>query len=619
MTAVPEHPCSDCGRTAPRVKRLTDGGGLCRRCYNLRRREECSRCRQYRVPSTRTAAGAALCGHCARPKRPCAGCGRVDHIKAVVDGDSLCQRCHQRPARACGRCGDLRRVAARHQNGDTDLCHRCYRTRQTTCALCHRERPQHTTTWPLGPVCTPCYRQVLRHPSTCPSCEQIKALIGLSGSGERVCGPCAGTARDYLCSTCGAAGEQHFAQTCLRCSVARATEQLLGGPTGAIPERLTDLPSALADRGRADSTMRWLLRPLPNALMNALRADKVITHDSLDACPPGQARHHLRGLLVDAGVLPVRDEHAERLATWVDDLIATLPPHHATVIVPYAHWRILRAVRRRTRHHPTSVGVAGSARERVRTAARLLGHLDQKSMDLGALTQDTLDRWTNGDRPRSSDIAPFISWLNRTGVTRGLTVETPRMAEPSEINDEDVHRTLVRGLITGTATTDLATRVAGLLVLLYGARIERIHKLTTADVTTEDGHTYLAVSAEPIQTPTPLGQLIGQLAADVESNDRALLRGGGGSYLFASPTRPHEPIHPTTLGRKLARAGIRPQITRNTAMLALTSDLPAAVVAVQTGLTAQTATRWARFSQRDHIEYIVARTIPASHAGRDRS
>lgn len=365
--------------------------------------------------------------------------------------------------------------------------------------------------------------------------------------------------------------------------------------------------------------MRWLLRPLPNALMKALGAEKVITHSSIDACPPGQARHHLRGLLVDAGVLPVRDEHAERLATWVDELVATLSPHHATAIVPYAHWRILRAVRRRSQHHPTSVGVAGSARERVRVAVRLLRHLDQKSMDLGALTQDTLDRWTNGDRSRSSDIAPFISWLNRTGVTRGLTVETPRMAEPSEVNDEEVHRTLIRGLITGAAITDLATRVAGLLVLLYGARIDRIHKLTTDDVTTEDGHTYLAVSAEPMETPTPLGQLIGRLAADVETSSRALVRGGRGSYLFVSPTRPHEPIHPTTLGRKLARAGIRPQITRTTAMLALTTDLPASVVAVQTGLTAQTATRWARFSQRDHIEYIVARTIPASHTGRDRS
>lgn len=43
-------------------------------------------------------------------------------------------------------------------------------------------------------------------------------------------------------------------------------------------------------------------------------------------------------------------------------------------------------------------------------------------------------------------------------------------------------------------------------------------------------------------------------------------------------------------------------------MLALTSDLPAAIIATQLGLTPQTTTKWAQFAQRDNIEYIVART-----------
>lgn len=60
--------------------------------------------------------------------------------------------------------------------------------------------------------------------------------------------------------------------------------------------------------------------------------------------------------------------------------------------------------------------------------------------------------------------------------------------------------------------------------------------------------------------------------------------------------------------------GMQPRVTRNSAMLALTSDLPAAVVATQTGLTAQTTTRWAQFSQRDRVEYLVARTQEKSHS-----
>lgn len=63
----------------------------------------------------------------------------------------------------------------------------------------------------------------------------------------------------------------------------------------------------------------------------------------------------------------------------------------------------------------------------------------------------------------------------------------------------------------------------------------------------------------------------------------------------------------------MARAGISPRIARNYAMLALTSDLPAAVVASQTGITPQAASRWAQFSQRDNAEYIAARASDYSH------
>jgi hypothetical protein len=535
----------------------------------------------------------------------------VDHIKAVVDGDSFCQRCHQRPARACGRCGELRSVAARHQNGDTDLCHRCYQIPAAECAVCRQTRTMYTTAWPLGPVCARCYRDALRHPGACPACNRVRVLIARSEVGERICGPCAGSAQDYLCRTCRAAGEQHFAQTCLRCSIAVSAGQLLATATGTVPDRVADLPAALARRSRPDSTMRWLLKPTPSALMQAIGAETAISHASLDACPPGQARHHLRSLLVDAGVLPPRDEQTERLDAWVNELLATLPAHHSRVIFPYAHWKVLRTVRRRTRRKRTTVGVANSARERVRAAIRLLRHLDTNHERIEQLTQHSLDRWTGGSRSRSSDIAPFIGWLNLSGTTHGLRVPVIKMADPTEITRADVQHTLVRELVSGRCPdTDLATRVAGLLILLYGARIERIHRLTTADLSRTDRGTFLALSSDPLEIPVAVAQLIERLAANVERSPRALTRTGEASYLFASPRRAHEPLHPATLGRKLARAGIQPRIARNHAMLALTTDLPAAVVAAQLGLTAQTTTRWAQYSQRDNIEYVAARTRP---------
>ena len=615
MTKAPEHPCSECGNRAPRVKRLPNGGGLCRPCYNVSRRVECSRCSRVRAPSARTEDGAPLCGHCARPKRPCAGCGRVDHVTAIVDGEDLCQRCYPAPVRACGQCGRNRRIATRRQDGVADLCHRCYRTTIAECAICQEERAIHTT-WPLGPGCGGCYRRELRHPVDCGSCGQRKALIGRNDRGERVCGPCAGSARDYICGVCGAAGDQHFENTCVRCSVIRAAGDLLASATGVTPERLAGLPDALVQRGRVDSTMRWLLKPTPRALLQEIGAEESITHASVDACPPGQARHHLRALLVDVGVLPIRDEQTERLETWMEEYLTQLPPQHAAVITPYAQWRVLRTVRRRTARRRTSIGVADSARGRIRAAARLLHHLEQDGDGLSSLTQEALDRWTGGNAARSGDIAPFISWLSRTGRYPGLHVERGKMAKPSEISDAEEHHALIRSFIAGSdETANLTTRVAALLVLLYGARIDRIHRLTTADTSTVGERTYLTLAAEPIEIPSPVAGLLARLVADAERDPRALRRDSEGSYLFVSPRRHHEPIHPTTLGRWMARAGVSPRIARNYAMLALTSDLPAAVVATQVGITAQAAGRWAQFAQRDSVEYIVARARTPTREG----
>lgn len=544
-----------------------------------------------------------------RPKRSCAGCGRVDHVTAIVDGEDLCQRCYSAPVRACGQCGRERRIATRHQDGVADLCDSCYRTTIAECAICREERAVHTT-WPLGPVCGVCYRRELRHPEVCRSCMQRKALIGRTDRGGRVCGPCAGSTRDYICAICGAAGEQHFENTCVRCSVIRAAGDLLASATGAISERLSGLPDALVHRGRVDSTMRWLLKPTPRALLQAIGAEGSITHASVDACPAGQARHYLRALLVDVGVLPVRDEQTERLETWVDEYLTQLPPHLASVITPYAQWKVLRTVRRRASRHRTTIGVADSARERIRAAARLLHHLEQEGELLAPLTQDALDRWTRGNAARSGDIAPFISWLSSTGQHPGLRVEHRRLTKPSEISEEDEHHALIRKFIAGSDdTVNLATRVAALLVLLYGARTDRIHRLTTVDTSTAGGRTHLALSTEPIEIPDPVAQLLARLVAEAEHNPHALRRDGEGSHLFPSPRRLHEPIHPTTLGRWMARAGVSPRIVRNYAMLALTSDLPAAVVASQIGLTPQAASRWAQFSQCDSIEYIIARRV----------
>jgi hypothetical protein len=509
--------------------------------------------------------------------------------------------------RRCGGCGELREVASRTQAGVSDLCRRCYRTPDMECGVCGLVRAVHTT-WPLGSVCASCYRSVLRNPLACHQCGQVRALIGRSHADAQICGPCAGSPRDYLCVRCGAPGEQHFLNLCKRCSVIVATEQILSSATGTIPDELAKLPAALARHGRPDSTMRWLDRPLPKALLASLASGHAITHSSLDRCPPGQAREHFRSLLVAARILPRRDEHAERLATWTDEFLADLPHHHVVLLKPYAHWMVLRLVRRRARRRRTTFGIATGARERVRSAARLLRHLDQRQETITDLSQATLDHWLAGNRTRTGNTAGFIKWLNNRGITGELFIATPRRTRPTSVNSDAHHRAQVHELLTAhDQEVELPDRVAGLLVLLYGARLERIHRLTTADLTRQGGRLQVALADHPTEVPTELARLIQLLAADAATAPRAVTFAGDAIYLFPSTRRPHAPLHPSTLGRRLARIGVRPQVTRNTAMVALASDLPAAIISTQFGLSPASATRWSQHARRDSIEYLVAR------------
>ncbi|MEU5115082.1 hypothetical protein AB0G64_26690 [Streptomyces longwoodensis] len=58
---------------------------------------------------------------------------------------------------------------------------------------------------------------------------------------------------------------------------------------------------------------------------------------------------------------------------------------------------------------------------------------------------------------------------------------------------------------------------------------------------------------------------------------------------------------------KLRRHDIAPLAGRNTARLALATDLPASVLADFAGTSISNATRWTGYARRDWLDYIAAR------------
>lgn len=602
VASPPKYPCSDCGTIASRSKR-TPEGGICRSCYNIRRREPCSNCGKHTTPSTRTAAGDPLCGHCARPKRSCTGCGQIDHIKTSGEDGELCQRCYTAPARRCGRCNDHAPIAIKARPGAVDLCRRCATAPEETCGSCGLRREVHTR-WPLGPVCVRCYRRTLSESASCADCGTTAALIGRNAASQRTCGPCAGSDLDYRCSTCGGTGQHHFARTCHRCSIIRLARELLSTPQGSVPDSLQELPAFLAARGQPRSTLRWLSKPATAQLLSALASSEhPMSHTVLDQCPPGWGRHHLRELLIDAAILPERDEALERLDTWINDTAAALPTHHSALIRPYGHWAILRRARRRSRRRRFTHAAADSGRTKIRIAITLLTHLDQHGHTVGDLTQPMLDAWTDGQHHRTNNIAGFITWLTQRGLAANISVTRYPVPPPSQTGDEHTQQRAIAALLSDDTSADLPTRIAGLLVLLYGARLPQVQNLTTSSLTRDRGRRYVTLAHHPIELPERLAELIDTLAGTVCADPRARARDGRGYYLFRGGIA-HHPLHVRTLSRKLTTAGIPTRISRNHALLALGADLPAAVLATQLGLSSTTSSQWAQLAQRDYTAYL---------------
>jgi hypothetical protein len=107
-----------------------------------------------------------------------------------------------------------------------------------------------------------------------------------------------------------------------------------------------------------------------------LAASGAITHEALDALPPGRTLVHVRSMLVAAGALPARDERLTALERWVSQVIAgQADPGHRQALRGYAAWHHLRRLRGRLDGRPASRQQAKNVHDQVTAAAAFLDWL----------------------------------------------------------------------------------------------------------------------------------------------------------------------------------------------------------------------------------------------------
>jgi hypothetical protein len=570
--AVVEPPCPRCGRQRP-LGGLVEGLRVCGGCRSKARALRCGRCGKVRPPARLNDGGQPICQYCwhrdPRSWKHCARCGNSRRVAAITDAGPVCQTCRSGPAVACSICGsgDSGRIGISQATG-TPVCERC-RKRWITCSGCGTGAPLKGGSL-SEPLCARCLNPDPAFWKRCASCHQTWQLSNAE---------------------------------CTRCCLDRKLKQILTPPGGTAPAELDRLREALTGIGRPDLMLDWLNKPGVRAALQAVAARRPITHEALDTLPPGRTLVHLRSMLVAAGALPARDERLTALEQWTAQVIAgrqTL--QHRRLLHGYAVWHLLRRLRRRLNGQPASDHQVKNVRNQVTAAAAFLDWLDAQGLTLAACTQGDLDRWLAGHPRLKARSSNFVRWAVTRRHASRLTAPAARWTGPSGPLDHDRRWADARRLLHDD-TCPAADRVAGLLILLYAQKLSVITTLTTQHVLHQDGRTLLRLGSRPVTLPAPLDTLIDTLAARRKAPGSSLLEVPS-SWLFPG-RRPGSPLTADALALRLHARGISPRQGRCTALLALATDVPAAILAKTLGIHVQVATQWQKISAGDWAAYAA--------------
>ncbi|MEU4770204.1 hypothetical protein AB0H12_44020 [Actinosynnema sp. NPDC023794] len=152
-------------------------------------------------------------------------------------------------------------------------------------------------------------------------------------------------------------------------------------------------------------------------------------------------------------------------------------------------------------------------------------------------------------------------------------------------------------------TLKISDRVAGLLLLLYAQRIATITQLTVDDVHDDGDTVAITFGRVPVTLPDPLAALVQELVA-TRKGGNIITAPDGKPWLFLGK-RPGHPLGDDALGNRLQRIGLNPRQDRSTALFALATELPAAMLARMLGIHIAVAVQWQRASSGDWAAYAA--------------
>lgn len=371
---------------------------------------------------------------------------------------------------------------------------------------------QLVVSWPDGRICGYCYLAAKRTRGTC-SCGHTGVLPGRINS-RPACRTCSGVKLNIDCTACGAEDELYDGGRCWRCVLSVTVERLLTNPdTATMHPALVPVAAALSAMDRPNSGLTWINQPHVSAFLADLAVAPAISHKSLDALLASRTRDYVRGLLVEHGALPRRDELLARYTTWSDHALDRLPAgEHRGVVRRFVNWHLIR----RMNGTPGGISYGTFVRSKQTTTVTIdfLTWLTARGTTLDHLSQADLDAWQASGPTTREFASRFLAWAIKAHlVNSDLRMQPHRRGTADTMPSSEQSRAVQAVIHQHEHLTD-RDRLAAILVLVFGQQVEDVVRLTWDHVTITEDLATITLSETPIALPAPLDQPLRQLHAE---------------------------------------------------------------------------------------------------------
>ena len=461
------------------------------------------------------------------------------------------------------------------------------------------------TRLPHGWICTACRRRRHYHPEPCPGCRATRPLVWSAGE-LVVCASCAGVESIFACRECGREDHPYGSRRCARCTLRERLTDLLTDPaTGSIHTRLRPVFDELVGSERPQTGIWWLRKKPgtgPRLLAQMARGEIEISHEAFRNLPSDRHHDYLRSLLVAVAVLSPVEIRIERMLPWIDNVVTSLPPDDAALIRRFAHWHVLRQMRKAAREDRLTQTITNAGRHRIRVAIDLLAFLADHGASAGTSTQDLLERYQEHVGRAIHHEHAFIVWLRESRINTTLSIPYVPLPTPV-VTVSDEQRWAAVDRLLHDQSLRRYTRIGGLLTLLFAQPLSRIVAMRTSQITVTDQAIDVTFNTIPLQMPAVLDDLIRQ---QLHHRGKSLYASRETGWLFPGGD-PGRHLSTETIRSQLVAIGIKPYENRKAALFHLAGEMPAPVLAELIGITHNNATQWAKLAARDWTSYIAER------------